>query len=272
MDTKAHVPYNPIITHDVDRFYKWKVFKSIFGESGRIFRGKSSWSLIEAWNSFLKRKETDPFSNLIEIAELDKNMGFKSVFYFMTTEERHPKNINDYHINDHNILDILKQLVSMDSEIGLHPGILTFNDENRIRDQKIRLEEAVQQEVVRSRQHYLKYEYPTTFKILESIGVKNDSSILIDMSNVKEKDKRSTYFMSDEEGNRMNISQTPLVFMDTHHMQMKDDVILDILEKSVAPAKRDGGEVMILWHNNNISNSRELGLYKEALEVIKSTN
>jgi len=272
LDTKADVPYNPIITHDVDRYYKWKVFKSIFGESGRIFRGQSSWSLIEAWYSFLKRKQVDPFSNLLEIAELDRRMGFQPVFYIMTTVEKHAKNINDYNVNDQNVRDLLKQLLSIGSELGIHPGILTFNDENRMREQKERLEDAVQQEVVRSRQHYLKYEYPTTFKILESIGIENDSSILVNISNVEEKEKRSTYVMSDEEGRKMNISQTPLVFMDTHHMQLKDDTILGILEKSVAPAKRDGGEIMILWHNNNISNSRELGLYKEALEVIKSTN
>ena len=67
----------------------------------------------------------------------------------------------------------------------------------------------------------------------------------------------------------MRITQTPLVFMDTHHMHQAGDMILKILEDSICPAKKDGGEVMILWHNNNISNSREIGLYKEALDVIK---
>ncbi len=269
MDTKAAVPYNPIITHDVDRYYKWKVFKSIFGESGRILKGQSSWSLIEAWRSFLNRRQVDPFSNLLEIAEMDKGMGLQSVFYIMTTDEKHPKNINDYSTVDLNIRETLKRLIATGSEIGLHPGILTFNDENRMRDQKEKLEEAVEKEVVRNRQHYLKFEYPTTFKILESIGIENDSSILVDISNVEEQAKRSTYFMSDEEGHKMNISQTPLVFMDTHHMHLKDDAILNLLEQSVAPAKNNGGEIMILWHNNNVSNNRELGLYKEALEVIK---
>jgi len=83
-------------------------------------------------------------------------------------------------------------------------------------------------------------------------------------------EKKSTYLMEDEDGRKMSISQTPLVFMDTHYMQQKDEEILKVLENSVAPAKRDGGEIMILWHNNNISNNREMGLYREALEVIKN--
>ena len=268
MKTKIDVPYNPIITHDVDRFYKWRTLKSIFGESGRILRGQSSWSFNEAWNSFLNKKENDPFSNLIEIAELDKSYGLQSVFYIMTTEDKHPKNINDYSVNDKRVRQMLKEVMDIGSEIGLHPGIYTFEDPKKMQEQKTRLEDSIQKTVVRSRQHYLKFEYPETFIILESIGIKNDSSILVDLSNEEDKERCTTYTMTDEDGIGLNISQTPLIFMDTHHMQMKDDAILSLLERSVAPAKKSGGEIMILWHNNNISNSREIGLYKEVLQVV----
>lgn len=270
MNPKIDVPYNPIITHDVDRYYKWKTFKSIFGEYRRIFNQQSTWSYKEAWSSFQNRKQVDPFSNLIEIAELDKSMGLQSVFYIMTTQEKHPKNINDYSVDEQGVRETLKQIISTGSEIGLHPGIYTFDDQNRMQQQKVRLEESIQQAVVRSRQHYLKYEYSETFRILESVGIKNDSSILVDISNEENIERRSTYSMQDENGKKMNLSQTPLVFMDTHHMIKKNHEILDLLEKSIAPAKKEGGEIMILWHNNNISNSREIGLYKEALEVIKN--
>ncbi|MDF1694596.1 MAG: hypothetical protein P1U56_02135 [Saprospiraceae bacterium] len=269
MNTQIDLPYTPIITHDVDRYYKWKNTKSIAGEIGRIFRNQSTWSYSEAWNSFKNRKRVDPFSNLSMVAEMDKRMGLKSVFYIMTTEEIHPQNINDYNLQHSTIQAELKELISIGAEIGLHPGIYTYNDEKRMLNQKASLEEAIQQEVVRSRQHYLKYEYPETFKILESVGIQNDSSILVDLTLEEDREKRSTYIMLDEEGNTMNISQTPLVFMDTHHIQLKDDRILELLEERIAPAKKDGGEIMILWHNNNISNNREIGLYKEALEVIK---
>lgn len=270
MNSKIDVPYNPIITHDIDRYYKWKNVKSIFGESNRILRGQSTWSYNEAWKSFLNRKQADPFSNLRQIAELDNSKGLQSVFYIMTTEEKHPKNINDYNVNEPNVREVLKQVISSGSEIGIHPGIYTFNDEKRMQEQKEILEESIGQDVVRSRQHYLKYEYPSTFRILESIGIDNDSSILVNIALETNSEKKSTYLMEDEDGRKMSISQTPLVFMDTHYMQQKDEEILKVLENSVAPAKRDGGEIMILWHNNNISNNREMGLYREALEVIKN--
>lgn len=269
MNSKNDVPYHPIITHDVDRLYKWKHFKSIFGEGQRVFRNQSTWSYSEAWRSFKNRHHEDPFSNLLMIAEMDKRIGLDSVFYIMTTEESHPKNINDYKVDDEDVGSMLSELISMGVEIGLHPGIYTCNDPKRMQAQKDKLEAVIQQQVVRSRQHYLNYEYPETFEILASIGIENDSSILVDMNNEEDRKKRTTYRMQDAAGNAMNLSQTPLVFMDTHHMQLRDDEILEILEESIAPAKKEGGEVMILWHNNNISNSREIGLYKEALEVIR---
>ena len=261
--------YNPIVTHDIDRYYKWRKFKSIIGEFSRIARGESSWSYSEAWSSFKKRKDSDPFSNLEKIAEMDANAGLQSVFYIMTTEETHPLNINDYSVRDQGIKKSLQNLISMGAEIGLHPGINTFNNKEKLLYQKDLLEEVIQKEVVRSRQHYLKYEYPMTFQYLEAVGIKNDSSILVDLNEESDKEKRSTYLMKNEDGSPMQITQTPLVFMDTHHMQLGDEEILSILEKSLSVAKEEGGEVMVLWHNNNISNSREESLYKEALQVIR---
>ena len=265
------IPYNPIITHDIDRFFKWKNTKSILGETGRIFHNQSSWSYREAWSSFFNRKKSDPFSNLLEIANLDLAAGLPSVFYFMTTEEKHAKNINDYRIDDPEIQEMIKALISNKIEIGLHPGILTYNDETRMQEQKDRLERVAGQKIIRSRQHYLKFEYPRTFRILESIGIKNDSSILVDLSKEKDPEKRTTYPMYDSDQEKtMMITQTPLVFMETHYMHLKDEEILATLESSVKPAKEEGGEIMILWHNNNISNDRERGLYREALQVIKN--
>ena len=186
----------------------------------------------------------------------------------MTTEERHLQNINDYSVNEQGVKDTLKELIAIGSEIGIHPGINTYNDVRRMQEQKERLEAAIDQKVSRSRQHYLKYEHPITFEILESVGIENDSSILVDLSKVEEESKRTTYPMFEE--NKMSITQTPLVFMDTHYMQQTDNSILKALEESISPAKKNGGEIMILWHNNNISNNREIGLYKEALEVIRN--
>lgn len=261
------IPYRPIITHDVDRYYKWKNARSILGEYRRILRRESSWGLVETLISFSKRNQKDPFSNLLEIAEMDLKSGLQSVFYIMTTQEEHPTNINDYNVEDKEVEIVLRQLLELGAEIGLHTGILTFDDAERMKEQKKRLETVIDTKVVRSRQHYLKYEYPTTFEILESIGIQNDSSILVELA-TEEREKATTYTMLDDDGNSMGLTQTPLVFMDTHHMLLKDDVILAILEESLAPAKENGGEVMVLWHNNNISNDREKGLYREALQVI----
>ena len=250
----------------MDRFYKWKHSKAIFGEMGRIVQGKSTWTWSETWRSYKNRKHSDPFSNLTKIAEMNSLAGLQSVFYIMTTEENHPLNINDYKVDE--LKGMLLDLISAGAEIGIHPGIQTFNDEQKMASQKEALESVIGQSVKRSRQHYLKYEYPETFRKLESVGIENDSSILVDLSSVENAQMRSTYKMFEDSNSR--ITQTPLVFMDTHHMQESDEAILKKLEDSISPAKKNGGEVMILWHNNNISNNREIGLYKEALEVISN--
>lgn len=246
--------YSPIITHDIDRYYKWSRPIALLGEFKRIINNQSSWSINESITSFKNRRTSDPFSNMKQIADLNANAGIKSVFYLMTTTEKHEKNINDYKISE--IKDDLNYVMSIGSEIGIHPGILTYNNLEKLREQKNRLEEIVKMPIKRSRQHYLQYENPTTFQFLEKVGIENDSSIYPTQ-------KYDTYAMAEAD-----ITQTPLVFMDTHHMHKSDDEILITLEASLEPAKQNGGEVMVLWHNNNISNDRERGLYREALQVI----
>ncbi|MEE9438873.1 MAG: hypothetical protein V3V14_07735 [Saprospiraceae bacterium] len=256
--------YHPIITHDIDRYYKWNSYKSLLGEWSRITQGQSSWTYAEAWYSYKKRTTKDPFSNICEIVNMDKKYGLDSVTYIMTTDQIHPININDYRVED--LKNDLEHILSMDGEIGIHPGIFTYNDFEKFNSQKNALETISKQKIIRNRQHYLKYDPSITFHNLAKSGIKNDSSILVDNMEMPPYD---TYTMLDNNNNEIGITQTPLVFMDTHHMNKSDNTILAILEQALAPAKANNGEVMVLWHNNNVSNDRERGLYREVLQVMK---
>jgi len=253
--------YNPIITHDIDRYFKWHSLKSLFGEYTRILFGNSTWTFKECRESYKTRKKNDPFSNLKVIADFDRKAGIQSIFYIMTTHEKHKKNINDYKLSD--ISKELEYVLDKGCEVGIHPGFLTSDSYSKMEEQILALESTIGKKIKRSRQHYLNYNDPLTFINLAKLGIENDSSIY-------PTSKYDTYDMAIESDERkVKITQTPLVFMDTHHMHKSDNEILNILEESLKPAKENSGEVMILWHNNNISNNRERGLYKEALEVIK---
>jgi len=248
--------YNPIITHDIDRLYKWKFAKAFIGEIYRKIKGKSSWKVYEMINSYLGK--TDPFNNLLQVAEYDLNAGLTPVFYFMTTNEKHPKNINDYKIAE--IENDINSLISLGCEIGLHSGYLCAEDKSKILQQKLSLEEVTNSEITHHRFHYFNYSNPISFEYLAELNFKTDSSIY-------PTNKYDSYIMHLESGK--SIKQIPLVFMETHHMNLSNDEILRKLENALKPAKENNGEVMILWHNNNISNDREIGLYKEALQIIK---
>lgn len=249
--------YHPIMTHDIDRFFKWHSFKSLAGELRRKINNQSRWGWLEMISSYLNAKAKDPFSNLNRLIDINNEFGIDTVFYIMTTEELDPLNINDYTIED--IKSQLFYILEQGAEIGLHPGIKTSTRKDLLLKQKENLEQCLGQRVIRSRQHYLKYDPKCTFKYLMDIGIENDSSIY-------PTNKSNTYPLINN-GHKI-LHETPLVFMDTHYMDKSDKQILKSLEKSLAPAKENRGEVMILWHNNNISNKREERLYKRALELI----
>lgn len=257
------------ITHDIDRYYKWKHPKSIIGEALRMIKGISRWGIGEAIHSYSKKNINDPFSNIRELADINKAHGFHTVFYVMTTTDIHDKNINDYRIED--LRDDLEYALSQGAEVGLHVGYNSHNNLQKIKDQKHRLEDVIGQKVTRSRQHYLQYEYPLTFQLLAEAGIENDSSILLKTHEERQK-YTSTYEMKDSFGGSLGITQTPLVFMDTHHMHKAEDDIISMVISCAGPAKLQGGDAMVLWHNNHISNHREKTLYQRFLNKLKVDN
>lgn len=61
--------------------------------------------------------------------------------------------------------------------IGIHPSYATFKDYSLISQEKSMLEECLGQSVTHSRQHFLKFDFPTTFEYLVAAGINHDYSL-----------------------------------------------------------------------------------------------
>lgn len=156
------------LTHDIDDIYP--TF------SHRVLSGL--WCLkkidLKALKEYLfwNIEKPSPYINFKKIIDLEKKYNAKSTFYFMATA-LDPKRFR-YNIED--IAGQLEFIAGSGCEVGLHGGYYSYNDIEAVKSEKSRLENVLGKKVIGYRNHYLKFQTPQTWEILDECGFKYDST------------------------------------------------------------------------------------------------
>ncbi len=163
------------LTHDIDIPYKlpnlFKVMKSAGRELLIERRGlKAVTGLLGTYRQMRRGLAKDPYDTfdwLFRSESLDKSA------YFMaggiTAQD------NYYRIED--AAHLIRMAKDRGYAIGLHPSYEAYRDGRLFEREKARLERVAGQPVKRSRQHYLRFQFPVTPQIIEAQGIKEDSSL-----------------------------------------------------------------------------------------------
>ena len=165
------------------------------------------------------------------------------------TASRDPRRFR-YNIED--VTEELKFIVKSGWEVGLHGGYYSFNDLSAVKQEKSRLEKALGREVMGYRNHYLRFESPTTWDILEKCGFKYDS----------------TYGYTNAMGFRngmchpfrpynvqrqewIDIYELPLHIMECAMFDLvKPDEAWGLVKQMVDRVELNKGVLTVLWHND----------------------
>jgi peptidoglycan/xylan/chitin deacetylase (PgdA/CDA1 family) len=117
-------------------------------------------------------KKEKPYVNFRKIIELEKKYDASSSFFFLTTHE--DVFGEKYHLEE--IMNELPDILSHDCEIGLHTGFFCFDDLQKIKVEKERLEKVSGIKVVGVRNHLYRFKIPRTWDLLSQAGFAYDSS------------------------------------------------------------------------------------------------
>lgn len=257
------MPYTPIITHDIDFVTKFKSLRNVLSAWRR---GENS--LSDGWQQWRKSREdryTDPYWSMLDMMEVNQSFGIETHFYFKTAITNPKYDWNDYKVSDPDIKVVILELKNQGATIGLHPSYETYLDGDQIKREKDLLEEAAEMEIIHSRQHFLRYKMPETFRLLAQAGIKYDSSIKVggaDCESENGKPYEMTY-----EGENLGITQLPFLMMETHELAYPD-AMLGSLERDVATIRRENGTAMVIWHNNSWERDEQRIIYNKMLRII----
>jgi len=244
------------LTHDVDILnHKY--------ETSWIKRTKSS--RFVRWAFRVANRLANPVWTFKEILRIEKEYDAKSSFYFQAFRS------DDLDFN-YVLEDVVKELgIIADSgcEIGLHGSYDAYDDIDKLRSEKRRIERVIGRKVTGYRNHYLRFKVPTTWRMLSEAGFKYDTTMGY-AENMGFRNGMCHPFMPfDLEKNQViDIVELPLAIMDgTLDSYLKLDVqkAWDAIRPIIDTCKQNKGVFTVLWHNHYFR-----GQWKDLYEKILS--
>jgi len=268
--------YQLFLTHDVDELYQWKSWKHIFRVAlGDIIKRKSLSLAFERVAEFflIKRdKIDDPFDTFDWLMDKSDAKGVKSRFYFMSGGVT-PYD-NRYKIDEPKSLKLIKKIKERGHIIGIHPSYNAYNNFNQFQKEKKLLEQTTKEKIVEGREHYLRFEIPTTWQIWEDSGMEVDSTCgYADKEGFRcgTGDEFSVFNILSRE--KLKLKERPLAVMEgsftTYQPDIKPEVTKNNIKSLIAKVKKYNGNFVFLWHNSSFNTSmwkKYHGIYEKVLK------
>ena len=230
-------------THDVDIAYQYKG-KQWWRWCAAIAKALLQCRFQHA-NNYIKvvfRKDVvDPFDNYEP-----ENMQNKPIYFIHTAPfGKYDKNIS---IRSKAFKDLINRLKEF-SEIGIHPSYHSSTKTSLIAKEKKRLEKIAQITITKSRQHFLRFRFPDTFRALIEAGITDDYSLgWQDNAGFRASIAIPYPFFDLVKNEETALLLHPLALMDCIFCKEEEKAILHELREET---KSMGGDLIVLTHNSN---------------------
>ena len=263
--------YKIILTHDVDIAYRYSSIKSGLGSIvSDIIKRKNIGLFYNNFKNKIKvhlKIEKDPFDTYDYLMDVSNKYSAKSYFFL------HSSTASKYDSDNYKYLvKIAKKIKENGHFIGYHPSYNAYNNLALFKKEKKKIEDIIGENLVFGRQHFLRFEVPTTWQIWEDANMEWDS----------------TLSYADKEGFRcgccypysvfnfltrkkLQLKERPLIVMEGSIVNYQPEIDPDTMEKKICSlkekVKKYNGEFILLWHNSSF-NSETWTPYEKVYENI----
>jgi peptidoglycan/xylan/chitin deacetylase (PgdA/CDA1 family) len=271
-----------LVSHDVD----WP-----YCTAGRGLSTTAGACLGDLWDrrspalaarrlvSFVRTRGTRPDSDLCNtfdlLMDLSEREGVRSVFYFIAG---HTAGQVDgiYRLTDPWIVALLRRIQARGHEIGLHPSYNTYRDSTQLAREYSALREAatsagIVQNVWGGRQHFLRWEAPTTWENYEAAGLDYDCTLGFAERPGFRCGTCWEYPVFSLRTGALRLRERPLIVMDASllerwYLNLSAAAALEIGYHLLDRCRRFRGDFTLLWHNSQLLLPAHRAVYTRLLE------
>lgn len=261
-------------TYDIDIAWSFrhKGFKRNAGAVAKLFfTGK--------WRSMLHRlrvirgKAQDPFDAYDWMDELHARSALQPLYFFLAAEQKgkFDKNID---VTTPGFIALVKDTAAK-YKIGLHPSWASGDHSALLKKEKVWLERTSGQTIKASRQHYIRFELPATYRRLLSAEITDDYSMGYGSINGFRASIAHSFYWYDLKAEVTSpLRIHPFCFMDANAFFEEKKSAEEALHGLMAYAeiiRSVGGEMITIWHNNFLGSDSLYEGWKETYEEFVKT-
>ncbi len=238
-------------TYDIDIAYSYK-HKGLLRNVGGALRDLANGNIkaLKHRVQVLTNSKQDPFDSFGFLETLHKFYNLSPIYFFLLgSGGKLDKNLP---VEQTNFRALIKQ-ISSKNETGIHPSYRS-NDEPKELDLELkRLSNITERRIEKSRQHYIRFDLPNTYRTLIKKDITEDYSMGYGSINGFRASTTTPFQWFDLERNEVTkLRVFPFCFMECNAFFEQKQNIEETqkeLEHYIAEVKKVNGTFISIWHN-----------------------
>lgn len=220
----------------------------------------------------LINKEKDPYDSLFEIINLLKLKDKEAIVFFLLENKGKYNSSVSYKKRDFQTL-VLKTTLEENIKVGIHPSYDASNNSDQIIKEKKRLEFLINQKVYKSRFHFLKINFPESYRYLIKSKVEEDYSMAYpEKSGFRASVCHPFYWFDLVKNEKTSLHVYPFFFMDAtykYYQNISIEKIFIELNTMKKLVNKHNGVFITNFHNDSFSQLQQENInWKRILEEV----
>ncbi len=245
--------YQPTI--DIDNAFAFK-HKGLIRNLGAAIRDikNKNWHAISTRIKVLLRVGKDPYDAYQFIQKLMNEHDLTPKFFILLNN----RGIHDRSLNP-NRSSYKKLIRKLDEfgEVGIHPSFESNKNKVLVEKEIRKLRSILKKEIKTSRQHYLKYSIPTTYRNLEQLNIQHEYSMgYAQLPGFRAGISIEYNFFDVILNKQSNLTVHPFQVMDgtlKNYMNISQEEALEKVKVLIERTKQTGGTFTTIWHNESLT-------------------
>jgi len=248
-----------IPTYDIDEAYSYK-YKQWWRTAGGVVKSivNSQWSMVNERMKVLFGKNKDPYDAFEWMDELHRQYSLKPRYFFLIAAKtgRYDKNI----LPSKKAMQDLIREHSNHYSIGIHPSWQSGDEPDKLKFEILKLGHIAGKQIHSSRQHFIRFTLPQTYRQLIELGIESDFSMGYGSINGFRASVASAFYWYDlEKEEETKLLLYPFCFMEANsffEQKSSPQQALEELQQYYTIVKSVNGTLITIWHNTFLGASK----------------
>jgi hypothetical protein len=259
-----------IPTYDIDIAYSF-LHKGWLRNTAGLMRSvmKGEWSQAGDRIQVLTKKRKDPFDAYEWLDSVHLYCRMRAYYFFLVAKSR-----QGYDKNVPRSQPALQNLIRYHGHgdtVGIHPSWQSGDDRDLLEEEVDWLAGITGKKISYSRQHYIRFTLPETYRDLLRTGIQKEFSMGYGSINGFRASVASSFYWYDlEKEEKTSLMLFPFCFMDAtsfYEQKQTPSAALFELLKYYRAVKKVSGMMVTIWHNQFLGSDPQFAGWKEVYEV-----